>query len=796
MKNKFSIAMSLALIAAMLVNSLAFADNVQNDVVVGGNDTFTAGGSTTVNYRITANSGDGESGCNATVSSPATVTINVPGGVTVDTSGNPGNQVTLTFTACGTNLPATFSSSTPGNYSITVSVSDSGTGTYNVNPATFTLKVLAPIDSTPPVITKVVTGTLGNNSWYTTDVSVDWTVTDPQSSFTTSGCIDTTINSDTAGSLQSCSATSAGGTSSDSVTIKRDATAPSISGSASPAPNAAGWNNTDVDVTFSCSDGTSGVASCGPNQTLTSNGADQSATGNAVDNAGNTASATVTNIDIDQELPSITASVPTPNANNWYNDSVIATFECDDFYSGVASCEGPHTFSAEGSSSFTGNATDVADNANSTSVSVMIDTVDPVIALVSRTPANGNGWNNGDVDLEWSCTDGGSGVVEASAFASVTTEGANQSATGTCEDLAGNSASDTQTGINIDLTPPTASASALPAPNGVGWNNTNVTVSFSGSDALSDIDFCDAAVVLSGEGEDQSASGTCTDKAGNVSDLATASGINIDKTAPSVSASASPAPNANGWNNTNVTVSFSGTDSLSGMASCDANVVLSSEGADQSASGSCLDNAGNTASATASNIDIDKTAPTVALVGGPANGGTYYFGSVPAAPTCSASDALSGLDGACTVSGYGTGIGFHTVSASAKDLADNTAVSASSTYEVKAWTINGFYAPVDRGIHNIVKGGATVPLKFEVFAGPTELNDTSIVSVFTQRIGCTAGTGDDIEQYATGNTSLRYDTVSGQFIFNWKTLKSPGSCYRVTLTTLDGTSIFADFTLK
>lgn len=42
-----------------------------------------------------------------------------------------------------------------------------------------------------------------------------------------------------------------------------------------------------------------------------------------------------------------------------------------------------------------------------------------------------------------------------------------------------------------------------------------------------------------------------------------------------------------------MTVSFSGSDDLSGIASCDPDVVLSSEGAGQSASGTCTDLASN-----------------------------------------------------------------------------------------------------------------------------------------------------------------------------------------------------------
>jgi hypothetical protein len=198
-------------------------------------------------------------------------------------------------------------------------------------------------------------------------------------------------------------------------------------------------------------------------------------------------------------------------------------------------------------------------------------------------------------------------------------------------------------------------------------------------------------------------------------------------------------------------------------------------------------------------IKRDSTTPSVSLVGGPANGGSYYFGSVPAAPTCSASDATSGLDGACSVFGYGSTVGSHTVSASAFDYAGNEG-TASVSFDVLAWTLNGFYQPVDmNGVWNTVKGGSTVPFKFEVFAGSTELTDTAFVkSIVATPVACPASSAvaDAIEFTTTGGTTLRYDWTAGQFINNWQTPKKPGFCYVVTMTTEDGSSLSANFKLK
>lgn len=82
-------------------------------------------------------------------------------------------------------------------------------------------------DPTPPVVTPVISGTLGNNGWYTSDVEVTWTVVDTETAVTSPACGPATVNTDGSSSF-TCSATSAGGTTVQNVTVNRDATAPVI----------------------------------------------------------------------------------------------------------------------------------------------------------------------------------------------------------------------------------------------------------------------------------------------------------------------------------------------------------------------------------------------------------------------------------------------------------------------------------------------------------------------------------------------------------------------------------------
>src|SRR5204863_3245324 len=69
---------------------------------------------------------------------------------------------------------------------------------------------------------------------------------------------------------------------------------------------------------------------------------------------------------------------------------------------------------------------------------------------------------------------------------SITTEGSAVTGAVTVTDLAGNAATFTSPTVKIDKTPPTVTfGTPAPAPNGAGWNNTNVTLGFVAADSLS-----------------------------------------------------------------------------------------------------------------------------------------------------------------------------------------------------------------------------------------------------------------------------------------------------------------------
>lgn len=313
---------------------------------------------------------------------------------------------------------------------------------------------------------------------------------------------------------------------------------------------------------------------------------------------------------------------------------------------------------------------------------VGVDNDPPTIqATVSPAP-NAAGWNNTPVTVTFVCNDATSGVATCPPPQTLVNDGANQVVSGTAADKAGNTASTSVT-VNLDKTPPIVTASASPVANSAGWNNTPVSVTFICSDATSGVAICPQTQTITADGRNQVISGTATDVAGNT---ATASvTVSVDQTPPTITAAVSPAPNAAGWNNSNPTVTFTCNDSLSGIANCPPPQTVSSETAGQVILGIATDNAGNSAT-TSATIKLDKTPPSVSIAS-PPNGSTISLSTVAIGLNGSESDNLSGVS-AITCNGSPAAIsgsnfactvlltqGSNSIAVQATDVAGNTSSS-------------------------------------------------------------------------------------------------------------------------
>lgn len=128
--------------------------------------------------------------------------------------------------------------------------------------------------------------------------------------------------------------------------------------------------------------------------------------------------------------------------------------------------------------------------------------------VVIKTAADADSWYNRDVLVRFTASDDVSGIDTVTPDTIISTEGASQSVTGTATDKAGNSASTTVSGINIDKTPPQVTIN-IPASGGVYLLNQALTADWSATDSLSGIASA-TGTLPSGAAIDTSMAGTKT----------------------------------------------------------------------------------------------------------------------------------------------------------------------------------------------------------------------------------------------------------------------------------------------
>jgi hypothetical protein len=516
-------------------------------------------------------------------------------------------------------------------------------------------------------------------------------------------------------------------------------------------------------------------------------------------------------IDINAPVTSITLNPLTPNgANGWYITNVDVTLtSTDNGGSGVkeihyaingnemvvSAAIAMFSITSEGTNTLDYWAVDNATPANvedTNTATIKIDKTKPEVTITA--PANGAYYRtNNPPGLAYTIVElNPSGLPVVTGWS---TEEGEHTVTVTVTDEAGNVGSASVT-YYVDNTPPITNIILSGLEGNNGWYRSDVDVNLTASDNLSGVK--EIHYILNGGSEKviegNTTSFTISTEAinslvcwavDNVENEETHHNqdIKIDKTAPTITASQNPAANSFGWNNTDVTVSFETYDALSGIdPDTDPNdVVLSLEGAGQSASGTVYDMAGNSASTTISNINIDKTSPVVTITV-PAENTSYLLNqSINAEWT--AEDALSGIDSANTSGTVPSGSplptgtpGTNTFSVTATDKAGNV-TTVTRTYGVE-YDFIGFFLPVDNPpVVNVGKAGRTFPIKWQLKdANGKFISDLSVVLYNPPRYGETAGESSIWNEPLPGDTSgssgLRYDSSSNQFIFTWQTSKT------------------------
>jgi hypothetical protein len=165
-----------------------------------------------------------------------------------------------------------------------------------------------------------------------------------------------------------------------------------------------------------------------------------------------------------------------------------------------------------------------------------VDVTPPVISLSVFGTQGDNGWFVSNVLVNWTVSDPESGITSQSGCGPTSISADTSGIKITCSATNGDGLPSTQgTNIRRDAAPPAVTANGDRAADGGGYYNHSLTAAWSGNDGTSGIASCTSTPYSGPDGTGISLSGTCKDKAGNIS-AAVPFVFNYDATAPALTA--------------------------------------------------------------------------------------------------------------------------------------------------------------------------------------------------------------------------------------------------------------------
>ncbi|MFI5495102.1 Neogenin [Actinoplanes sp. NPDC051859] len=387
-----------------------------------------------------------------------------------------------------------------------------------------------------------------------------------------------------------------------------------------------------------------------------------------------THSTTTVSTGSDRTPPTIVPTLSATTKNGYFRSAVTIRFTCADAASSIASCTAPITVSKDGAGQrFSGTAVDAAGNTATVTLTLAVDQTPPSVSSTVKGDKNAAGWYKTPPMVQYTCSDTVSGVNTLAicpADTPLAIDGANHSVTGTATDKAGNTSTDTVI-INLDQVAPVITATVQGDVNADGWYTTAPTIHYTCTDLTSGVAECPADRKVTEDGVGKEITGKAVDKAGNVASATVK--LNVDVTAPTITASVAGEVNESGWYTTKPTVHFTCTDTGAGVTNCPADITLHEDGADQKVTGTATDKAGNTATA-AILLSVDRVAPQItADVLGERNADGWFRTTPVIHFTCS--DEGSAMATCPEDQEMVTDGGEQTVIGTATDMAGNTATA-------------------------------------------------------------------------------------------------------------------------
>ncbi len=461
------------------------------------------------------------------------------------------------------------------------------------------------------------------------------------------------------------------------VSWKLDKTPPGLSITVPTVDGSNGWFVSAPTLTLSSSDAVSGVSAAlfdagGVAQVVSANGV-TTIGASATDGAGNLTTRSVV-VKKDSELPTVAVPLSPDGQNGWYVTHPTLSASASDGYSGVASAlvalnAGAWQASVsptDGVSSIAGRATDHAGNVATTgNQTVKVDTAAPSLSLAGAAAST---WYTTDVTITASASDALSGLsvteyrVDGGAWqtgssVTLTTDGSHN-VDFRAIDKAGLLTLASQT-IQIDKHSPALSFAPVGTLGNNGWYKTTVALGLNASDPASGLALLeyrlDGGAWTSGASLNLSdgshtVDARATDHAGNVS--TSTFSTKIDSGLPALSTAPAGTAGSGGWYVSQVTVSATASDAMSGLATTEysldggtwtsgATVTVTSDGS-HTVDFRATDNAGNR-STSSRTILVDQTLPAVSFgtPAGVSGAGGWYVSDVTL--SIDRSDATSGI---------------------------------------------------------------------------------------------------------------------------------------------------------